>query len=82
MSKSENVNATLYLADDDDTIRKKLMKAKTDAGPTEHNSDMPDYIQNIFQLLHLVARAQIARGIGGTIAFGSKNLSSKLPPDR
>jgi tryptophanyl-tRNA synthetase len=58
MSKSENVNATLYLADDDDTIRKKLMKAKTDAGPTEHSSDMPDYIQNIFQLLHLVSKPE------------------------
>jgi tryptophanyl-tRNA synthetase len=34
MSKSENQMATLYLADDDDTIRKKLMKAKTaDGGP-------------------------------------------------
>lgn len=54
MSKSENVNSTLYLADDDDSIRKKVMKAKTDAGPTEHNSEMPDYIQNIFQLMHLV----------------------------
>src|SRR5690348_4683807 len=32
MSKSENVNSTLYLADDDDSIRKKVMKAKTDAG--------------------------------------------------
>lgn len=55
MSKSENVNATLYLADDDDTIRKKVMKAKTDAGPTEHNSAMPEYIANIFQLMSLVS---------------------------
>src|SRR6185369_16961472 len=30
MSKSENQNATIYLSDDDDLIRKKLMKAKTD----------------------------------------------------
>ena len=58
MSKSENVNATLYLADDDDLIRKKIMKAKTDQGPTEHNSEMPDYIQNIFQLMHLVSKKE------------------------
>jgi tryptophanyl-tRNA synthetase len=38
MSKSENQQATLYLADDDDAIRKKVMKAKTDSGPTEPNS--------------------------------------------
>lgn len=55
MSKSENMNATLFLADDDDTIRKKVMKAKTDSGPTEHNSEMPEYIQNVFQLLNLVS---------------------------
>ena len=55
MSKSENQLATLYLADDDDLIRKKVMKAKTDSGPTEPNSQMPDYIQNIFQLMQLVS---------------------------
>lgn len=55
MSKSENLNATLYLADDEDTIRKKVMKAKTDAGPTEQNSEMPEYIQNLFQLMSLVS---------------------------
>lgn len=55
MSKSENMNATLFLADDDDTIRKKVMKAKTDSGPTEPNSEMPEYIQNVFQLLNLVS---------------------------
>lgn len=55
MSKSENQAATLYLADDDDTIRKKVMKAKTDSGPTEKNSLMPDYIENIFALMKLVS---------------------------
>jgi tryptophanyl-tRNA synthetase len=55
MSKSENQYATLYLADDDDLIRKKLMKAKTDSGPTEPDSQMPDYIQNLFQLMSLVS---------------------------
>lgn len=55
MSKSENQNATLYLADSDDVIRTKIKKAKTDAGPTEPASEMPDYIQNIFQLMALVS---------------------------
>mgnify|MGYP003575164750 FL=1 len=55
MSKSENQMATLYLADDDDLIRKKVMKAKTDSGPTEPNSEMPDYIQNLFQLMSFVS---------------------------
>jgi tryptophanyl-tRNA synthetase len=55
MSKSENQYATLYLSDDDDTIRKKVMKAKTDAGPTEPSSKKPDYIENIFLLMRLVS---------------------------
>src|ERR1700744_6131212 len=59
MSKSENINATIYLSDDDDTIRKKIMKAKTDGGPTEPNAVMPDYIQNLFLLMHLTSRPEI-----------------------
>ncbi len=55
MSKSENQLATLYLADGDETIRKKVMKAKTDVGPTSANSEMPEYIQNLFGLMTLVS---------------------------
>ncbi len=55
MSKSENQYATLYLADEDDVIRKKVMRAKTDSGPTEPNSAKPDYIENIFLLMKLVS---------------------------
>jgi tryptophanyl-tRNA synthetase len=55
MSKSENQLATLYLADEDDLIRKKVMKAKTDAGPTSENEAMPDYIKNLFGLMELVS---------------------------
>ena len=55
MSKSENQYATLYLADEDDVIRKKVMRAKTDSGPTEQNSAKPDYIENIFLLMKLVS---------------------------
>jgi tryptophanyl-tRNA synthetase len=62
MSKSENENATLYLADTDDAIRKKIMKAKTDQGPSEPNSVKPDYIENIFQLMRLVSTPE-------TVAF-------------
>jgi len=55
MSKSENQYATIYLSDDDDLIRKKIMKAKTDSGPTEPNSVKPDYIENVFDLMKLVS---------------------------
>lgn len=59
MSKSENQMATLYLSDDDELIRKKVMKAKTDAGPTEQNAAKPDYIENIFGLMKLVSEADV-----------------------
>lgn len=58
MSKSENQYATLYLADDDEQIRKKVMKAKTDSGPVEKNSIKPDYIENLFQLMRLVSKPE------------------------
>lgn len=59
MSKSENQYATLYLSDDDELIRKKVMKAKTDSGPTEPNSPKPDYIENIFGLMKLVSSSEV-----------------------
>jgi tryptophanyl-tRNA synthetase len=58
MSKSENQYATLYLSDNDELIRKKVMKAKTDSGPTEPNSTKPDYIENIFGLMKLVSNEE------------------------
>jgi tryptophanyl-tRNA synthetase len=59
MSKSENNIATLYLADEDDAIRKKVMKAKTDSGPSENNSIKPPYIENIFLLMKLVSSDEV-----------------------
>ncbi len=59
MSKSVNQMATIYLADEDDSIRKKIMKAKTDAGPTSMNEDKPDYIENIFLLMKLVSSTEV-----------------------
>src|SRR5436305_3345067 len=53
MSKSENQYATIYLSDSDDLITNKIKRAKTDSGPTTPDSEMPDYIQNIFQLMSL-----------------------------
>ncbi len=59
MSKSENQLATIYLADDDELIRKKIMKAKTDGGPVEQNSVKPDYIENVFLLMKLVSEPDV-----------------------
>lgn len=61
MSKSENQHATLYLADSDDSIRKKIKKMKTDSGPAEPGMQKPDYIQNLFLLMQLVSPADVIR---------------------
>ena len=53
MGKSEG-NA-IYLADDEATIRKKVMKAVTDAGPTIPNSEKPVAVENLFTLLDIVS---------------------------
>jgi tryptophanyl-tRNA synthetase len=53
MGKSEG-NA-IYLSDDPKTIRKKVMKAVTDSGPTEPNQPKPEPIQNLFTLMSVVS---------------------------
>lgn len=53
MGKSEG-NA-IYLVDDEKTIKKKVMRAVTDSGPTEPNSQKPEPIQNLFMLMEIVS---------------------------
>jgi len=56
MGKSEG-NA-IYLTDDPKLIRKKVMKAVTDSGPTSHNQEPPEAIQNLFVLMQSVSDAE------------------------
>jgi len=53
MGKSEG-NA-INLTDDPKIIRKKVMSAVTDAGPTKKNQQKPEPIQNLFSLMELVS---------------------------
>lgn len=53
MGKSEGNG--IYLADDDKSITKKVMKAVTDSGPVEPCSPKPEVIENLFTLLKLVS---------------------------
>lgn len=55
MSKSENEMATLYLTDNDDLIRQKITKAKSDVVPTIPNSQKSDAVENLFGLMRLVS---------------------------
>jgi tryptophanyl-tRNA synthetase len=58
MGKSEAEGNAIFLREDADVIRKKVMRAKTDAGPTELNSVKSAEIQNLFTLLKLVSKPE------------------------
>ena len=84
MSKSENKNATIYLADSDEEIRSKIKKAKTDAAPTEPNSPKPEAVANLFLLMSLVSPADVIKKFEDdynncTIRYG--DLKSQLGED-
>ena len=53
MGKSEGNAINLY--EDPKSIRKKVMRAVTDSGPTEMNQDKPEPIRNLFTLMEIVS---------------------------
>lgn len=55
MGKSEGEGNAVYLSDSPDQIRKKVMRAVSDAGPTEENQIKPEPIQNLFDLMRIVS---------------------------
>lgn len=57
MGKSEGDANCIYLADSPEIIRKKVLKAVSDGGPTEENQPKPEAIQNLFDLMKIVSPA-------------------------
>ena len=55
MSKSGGDADAIFLADDETVNTKKIMRAKTDAGPTQQNQKKPEEVQNLFDLMKLVS---------------------------
>ncbi len=55
MGKSEGEGNAVFLADSAEVIRKKVMRAVTDSGPTEENQEKPEPIQNLFTLMEVVS---------------------------
>ena len=55
MGKSEGNG--IFLTDSDAAIRKKVMKAVTDSGPTVPDSPMPEVIANLFTIMKAVSSA-------------------------
>jgi tryptophanyl-tRNA synthetase len=55
MGKSEGEGNAVFLFDTDEALKKKVMRAVSDAGPTDMNSQKPEAIQNLFALMDLVS---------------------------
>lgn len=55
MGKSEGEGNAVFLFDTDEALKKKVMRAVSDAGPSEPNSQKPEAIQNLFTLMDLVS---------------------------
>ncbi len=55
MGISEGEGNAVFLADDAATVRKRVMRAVTDSGPTQPNQEKPEAIKNIFQLMSIVS---------------------------
>ncbi len=69
MSKSENPNSAIFLADEPSVIRKKIMRAVTDEGPTTPGQPKGQAIQNLFDLMKIVSSPE-------TITFFEESYSN------
>lgn len=61
MGKSEGEGNAIFLFDAPEVIRKKVMKATTDSGPTEPNSPKPQYIENLFNLMKALSAPETVK---------------------
>ena len=55
MGKSEGEGNAIFLVDEPAVIRKKVMRAVSDSGPTMSNQPKPQAIDNLFNLMKLVS---------------------------
>jgi len=58
MGKSEGEGNAIFLFDTPEAIRKKVMKAVTDSGPTEPNQAKPQAIENLFSLMKALSEPE------------------------
>ena len=58
MSKSKGEQTCIYLADEPEVLRKKIMRATTDTGPTTPDSIKPTAVKNLFDLMKLVSKPE------------------------
>ena len=84
MGKSEGEGNAIFLGEDPEQIRKKVMRAVTDSGPTEPNQVKPEAINNLFLLMSLVSQHETYQFFSGnydacTIRYG--DMKKQLAED-
>jgi len=84
MGKSEGEGNAIFLADADEVIRKKVMRAVTDSGPTGPGNPKSEAISNLFALMGLVSDPDTLSFFdqqydAGTIRYG--DLKKQLAED-
>ncbi|MDA3944223.1 MAG: tryptophan--tRNA ligase [Bacteroidetes bacterium] len=84
MGKSEGEGNAIFLADDPKSIRKKVMRAVTDSGPTAANQSKPEAIENLFKLMEVVSAEEVVKHFNEaynncTIRYG--DLKKQLAED-
>ena len=84
MGKSEGEGNAVFLIDEPEVIRKKVMRAVTDTGPTQMNQEKPEPVQNLFKLLQLVSSEETIKHFDDaynncTIRYG--DLKKQLAED-
>ena len=84
MSKSDNENSSIFLADSPETIRKKVMKAVTDSGPVDPGQPRSQGVVNLFDLMNYFSGPDAVSHFeqayhAGTIRYG--DMKKQLAED-
>ncbi len=58
MGKSESEGNAIFLVDSPEIIRKKVMRAVSDAGPTEEGQAKTEAVENLFSLLKIMSKPE------------------------
>ncbi len=61
MGKSEGEGNAIFITDENDAIKKKVMRAVTDSGPLTPDSEKPEAIKNLFTLMSLVSEPGVVQ---------------------
>lgn len=85
MSKSDNENSSIFLADSPEAIRKKVMKAVTDSGPADPGKPRSQGVMNLFDLMSYFSSPDAVKHFedayqSGTIRYGDmkKHLAEDI----